>query len=550
MTKKIIFLVLLLINYVCTSQNEFVWPIDSPQIISGNYGELRPEHFHAGLDFSTTNKINLPIYSVAEGYVSRIKVSPVGYGKSVYITHQNGKVSVYGHLNSFSQKIAQFVKNEQYKKQNFEIDLKLNPNDIKINSKEIIGLSGNSGSSTGPHLHFEIRDEKSETPLNPLEYYKINDTIAPTLQQIAFYNLADTSSPKFLSAYKIKLNKKDSLILVKDSIILNQGILGFAFGGYDQFQLKGSPNNIFSAKLYFDEKLIYSHELNEIHFDETRYVNEFCETIEKQTFQKCFLPTLYPKAMYDNIKNKGRVILVDTNFHNLLLTVNDEQGNERNFKFYFKTRKLNYYSKPTINSDVQVNCNKDFMISKNKLQIFIPAKTLYKSTALIFENTIENTGKLIILPSEANLKSTSIVGFEVPKKYLKTKTKLVLKSGTNVLKPINNGDSVFYSVRNFGWFQIDQDTVGPKLKVAGEKKTGKLKKVTSLSFNVSDNLSGIYNYNLFLNNKWVLAEFDAKSNILTYNFDEDTPMGVLNFKLEVKDKVNNSSILEYKLLSH
>ena len=549
MNKKIS-LFFIIINLICNAQStgEFIWPIDAPQIITGNYGELRPNHFHAGLDFSTNGKINSPIYAIADGYVSRIKINSSGYGKSVYITHKNGKVSVYGHLNSFSKKIADVVKKEQYKKQNYEVDFKLDPNSILFSEKEIIGLSGNSGNSTGPHLHFEIRDEQSETPLNPLEYYQISDSIAPIIQQIAFYNLADTSAPKFLSAYKFKQTKKDSLIIFKDSIILNQGILGFAYSGYDLFVPKGSQNNIFSAKLYLDGKLIYSHELDEIHFDDQRYVNEYSETIEKQTFQKCFLPTLYPKAMYENCKNKGRILLTDTNYHCLTLTTNDEQGNERSLKFYFKTKKLNYYAKPTINSDVYVSCNKDFLISKNKLQIYIPAKTLFYSTALIFENTIESTGKVIVMPTDANLKSTSIVGFQVPQKYLRNKNKLVLKSGTSVLSPINVNDSVFYSVRNFGAFQIDQDTIAPKIKTQlPENKLNTIKKSKSISFIITDNLSGIYKYNLFANDKWVIGEYDAKSDLLTYNFDDDTPSGPINFKLEVKDKVGNSNVFEYKL---
>lgn len=553
MNKCIIVLFCILIKYISISQTapEFVWPIDSPQIITGNYGELRPNHFHAGLDFSTNGKLNVPVYAIADGYISRVRISASGYGKSIYITHKNGKVSLYAHLNFLSKKIVELVKKEQYKKQNYEIDYKFTSTDIKITAKEIIGLSGNTGNSTGPHLHLEIRDEETETPLNPLEYYRINDNILPTIQQIAFYNLADTCSPKFLSAYKFKQIKKDSCVILKDSIILKQGILGFAFGGYDQFTAKGNQNNIFCAKLFLDGKLIYTHQLHEINFDEQRYVNEFSETFEKQTFQKCFLPTLYPKGMYENCKNKGRILLIDTNYHNILLTTNDEQGNERSVKFYFKTRKLNYYSKPSINSDVFVNCSKDFMISKNKLQIFIPANTLYYSTGLIFENTIENSGKIIVMPTNANLKSTSIVGFEVPKKYLRNKTKLVLRSGTSILSPISVNDSVFYSVRNFGAFQIDQDTVAPKVKTQiPENKLNTIKKSKSIAFIITDNLSGINKYNLFANDKWILGEYDAKSNVLIYNFDEDTPLGAIIFKLEVSDKVGNKTDYNYKLMSH
>lgn len=529
---------------------DYTWPIDSPRVITGNYGEIRPSHFHAGLDFSTNGKINFPVYAIEDGYVSRIKVSSVGYGKSVYITHSDGKVSVYAHLNSYNSTMGAVVKAEQYLKQNYEVELFPIPNAFKINKHEIVGLSGNSGGSTGPHLHFEIRDGQTETPLNPLEYFSIHDTISPTITEVGFYNLSDTSAPKYLTSVKTVRKKNGELKIKRDSIILKQSILGFAFSGYDQFVVNGNQNNIFVAKVYFDDRLIYSHTLNNIDFADSRYVNEFSEMVEKSKkenvlFQKCFIPTLFPKNFYDKYHNKGRILLIDTNFHKLKLAVHDENGNERIVQFYFKTRKLNYYSKPAITSDIVVDCNKDFMIAKNKLQIFIPVKTLYYSTSLIFENTIESTGKLIILPTEANLRTTSIVGFEVPPKYLRNKTKLVLKSGSSVLSPINKRDSVFYSIKNFGWFLIDQDTVAPVIKpLLSASQFNKLKTKNNIAFTVFDNLTSVYKYNLFLNDKWILGEYDAKSNLIIYQFDEDTPKsGILQFRLEVADKVGNKSLL-------
>lgn len=533
---------------------EYCWPIDSPRVITGNYGELRPAHFHTGLDFSTNGKINYAVYSIEDGYVSRIKVSSVGYGKCVYVTHKDGKVSVYAHLNSFNSTIAPIVKKEQYDKQNYEVEMFPKPFSIKVKKHEYVGLSGNTGGSTGPHLHFEIRDGETETPLNPLEYFGIQDTISPTVTEVGFYNLSDTCSPKYLHSVRME-NKKNIWKIKKDSIILKQGILGFAFSGYDQYVEKGNHNNIFTAKVYFDERLIYSHTLTHIDFADQRFVNEFAELVEKTKtdkvmFQKCFVPTLFPANLYDSYRNKGRILLTDTNFHKIKLAVNDENGNERVVELYFKTRKLNYYSKPSINSDVNVNCSQDFMIAKNKLQIFIPANTLYYSTGLIFENTIEGTGKLIILPSNANLRTTSIVGFEVPPKYQRNKSKLVLKSGASVLSPIVNRDSVFYSVKNLGWFLLDQDTVSPKLKpLLTQAQFKRLKKPDSFSFIVSDNLSGVKKYNLYLDDKWILGEYDAKSNMITYFFDENTPKsGALNFRLEVEDRVGNKAFLEYKIV--
>jgi hypothetical protein len=530
------------------SQDAYIWPIDSPRVITGNYGELRPNHFHAGLDFSTNGKINYPVYAIADGYVSRVKVSSEGYGRCVYVTHPDGKVSVYGHLNSFNEQIAAMVKKEQYSKQSFDIEIYPKPGDLPIKKKQSLGFSGNSGGSTGPHLHFELRDARSEIPLNPMEYFNVQDNIPPVIESVAFYNLADTCSPKFLNAFKIKKGKKDTLFIDKDSIILNQGILGFAFSGYDQYTPKGNPNNIFGAKVYLDNHLLYSHTLDNISFDDARFVNEFSETVEKFKYQKCFMPTLYPPNLYERRPTKGRILLSDTNFHKLKLSVIDENANERVLVITFKTRKLNFFGEPSIKSDVFVDCTSDFMISKNKLQIYIPANTLFYSTGLIFENTLENTGKIIILPTDANLKSTSIIGFEVPQKYKRNKDKLVLKSGSSVLSPIVNHDSVFYSVRNFGWFLIDQDTVAPKVKTAlSDAQISKTKKYNSFSFQVADNLSGLRKYNVYIDDKWILGEYDAKSDMITYNFDENTPKGPLNFKVEAEDKVGNRTVFKYTL---
>jgi hypothetical protein len=549
------FFILFLIGVTAVTAQNYCWPLDSPRVITGNYGELRPAHFHTGLDFSTSGKINYPVYSIDDGYVSRIKVSSVGYGKSIYVTHKDGKVSVYAHLNCYSTAIGEIVKKEQYAKQSYDVEMFPKPFSIKVKKHEYVGLSGNSGASTGPHVHFEIRDGQTETPLNPLEYFDITDTVAPTITEVGFYNLADTCSPKYLQSVRVEKNKTNEWKIKRDSVILKQGILGFAFSGYDQYVDKGNANNIFAAKVYFDDRLIYSHTLNHIDFADQRFVNEFSELVEKTKkdivkFQKCFVPTLFPPNLYDSYRNKGRILLTDTNFHKLKLAVNDENGNERVIEFYFKTRKLNYYSKPSINSDVYVNCKEDFMIAKNKLQIFIPANTLFYSTGLIFENTIESTGKLIILPTDANLRTTSIVGFEVPKKYKRNKDKLVLKSGSNVIPPIVNRDSVFYSVKNLGWFLIDEDTVAPKLKASlTAAQFKKIKKPLSFSFNISDNLSGVYKYNLYLNDVWVLGEYDAKSDLLTYLFDENTPKsGTLNFRLEVEDRVGNKSSLKHSII--
>jgi hypothetical protein len=540
-------LFLLSVNAFCAQKGEFLWPLDKPVTLSGNYGEMRTNHFHAGLDFSTKNVINLPVYAAKEGYVSRIKVSSVGYGKSVYITHPNGKVTVYAHMTNYESGLNKYVKNEQKKQKSYEIELRPKAGEIKYKGGDIIGYSGNTGGSTGPHLHFEIRDEITEVPLNPALFYDYEDTQAPTLTHIGIYNLSDTTNPRFLSFYPVVI-KDGKMRLKKDTLVLKQNILGLAFSGQDKFTATGSPNNIYEVQIKYDERPFYRHVLDNIPFEDAKYVNQFSQMQEKWRFQKCFQSTLYPKGMYKGVANKGRILIGDTSVHKIRMIFKDEKGNQSELEFYVKSKEINYFEPPTIVGDIFADTNEDVLFGRKKLQIFIPSYTLYNSGAVIFENTLESSGKLMILPFDATLRSTAIVGFEAPKKFKKFKDKLVFKSFDNTYTPIVKNDSVFYSVKNFGGFVLNVDTLAPKIKTelpAAKLKTAKgLKQIT---FIISEELSGIKDYKLTINGEWALAEFDAKSGKLTYFFEEDSPKGDLDLMVEASDRCRNKSTFNLQL---
>jgi hypothetical protein len=540
---------LLLIPFLNYSQNktEFVWPLDSPHNVTANYGELRPNHFHAGLDLSTSGRVNLPVYAADKGYVSRIKVSASGYGHGLYITHPNGKVTLYGHLNAYSPKIDSLIKIEQYAKESFEAELYLKPGLITVKQHEIIGKSGNTGSSTGPHLHFEVRDEISETPLNPLHFYKFNDNIKPTLQAIGIYNLSDTLSPKFYKSIKV-LQRSNGLVTETNSITINQSIIGLAIAGFDKSNNGGSMNNIYSVRLLVDGKDIYSHQLQSLHFDESRYINQFCEFAGGFQFQKCFLSELAPGDFVMNSSNKTRIILRDTNYHAIQIIISDENGNTNHVELHLRTKSYSYYKSSINASDVMVISKKDMVFVKNNLIIQIPQYTIFNSTQLIVENTLETTGKIIILPSNINLRTSASVSFLLPQKYLPQKEKLILVSGGNVIVPVQRNDSVIFNTKNFGWFQLSYDPEAPLINCTTPlSKLKNVYKQKSISFILKDKLSGISTYRLYINNVWVLAEFDAKNSLLTYQFESKIPAGLLKMHLVVKDKVGNQSTLDFNL---
>jgi hypothetical protein len=525
-----------------SSQSSFFrWPLDIPINITGNYGELRPNHFHAGLDFSTNHQINLAVRVAADGYVSRIKVSSGGYGKAVYVTHANGKVTLYAHLTNYNEKLNRFVKEEQYRKQNFEIEVFPKAGEFPFKGGDIIGYSGNTGSSGGPHLHFEIRDEKTEVPYNPALFYDLKDTEKPVIDRIAIYNLADTTNPQIMETLALR-TQGFVLGLKNDSVTIKQSVVGLAFSGYDRFKANGGKNNIYNTKIYWDDVLIYEHKLDGIAFDDARYVNEFSEVFSGYKYQKCFAPTLFPAGMYAILKNKGRIVLLDTNYHKVQMVFQDENKNEEKIHFYLRTKKFNYYVKPTAAGDVYAFCNKDIVFNQKKMHFSLPSGTLYSSRSLFIENLLESKGIINILPSNVNLNKAAVVGFEAPLKYRNQKSKLVLKSEKQFFAPALKNDTLYYYIKKFGTFQLVIDTLAPSIQTElSAAKLTQQKKTKQIVFFIKDEISGIKSYNMYINGLWVLSEYDAKTNRLVYFFDDKTPLGKLHIKLEVIDRCDNKA---------
>jgi murein DD-endopeptidase MepM/ murein hydrolase activator NlpD len=193
MLEKIAILLSTLLSHLSSAQeplpqNYFRSPIDTAILLAGNFGELRPNHFHAGIDIKTNNREGMPVHAAAEGFVSRIKISSFGYGKVIYVTHPNGFVTVYGHLRSFNDTIGTYIKRQQYAQKTFEIEVFPKSTEFPVKKGEVIAFSGNTGNSGGPHIHFEIRDEKSEKAINPLLFgLPVTDNKKPQVTRVKIY---------------------------------------------------------------------------------------------------------------------------------------------------------------------------------------------------------------------------------------------------------------------------------------------------------------------------------------------------------------------------
>ena len=279
-----ILFVLLFLSAILLSNSQMAYPkdyfrkpLDIPLILSGTFGELRSNHFHSGLDIKTQKRTGLKILASAEGYVSRIKISHWGYGKALYITHPNGYTTVYGHLKKFSPEIEEYVKKRQYEKESFVIQLFPKSDELKVEKGELIAFSGNSGSSGGPHLHYEIRDANAK-PINPMYFgIDIADTKKPEVRAGVVYSFGDTSHVNQSNSIKNLVLKKQTDGSLLANKITAYGTIGFGINAIDRQDGALNHNGIFDLEMKVNGTTVYHHSVNTFSFSESRYINSLVD---------------------------------------------------------------------------------------------------------------------------------------------------------------------------------------------------------------------------------------------------------------------------------
>ncbi|TKC05658.1 M23 family metallopeptidase [Pedobacter polaris] len=533
---------------------DFRQPLDIvPPALAGSFGELRSNHFHSGTDFRTNQRIGYPVYAVADGYISRLRVQNSGFGLALYINHPNGFTSVYGHLSRFNPKIAMEVKKIQYQKKSYEIDEFPNSDFIPVRKGDVIAYSGNTGSSGGPHLHFELRDTKTEATVNPqLLGIQIPDNIPPVIYSMYVYRLNGKPFNEFTpKQYFQVIGGNGKYNLNKVSTINLNGEVGFGIITTDKHSGNSGLNGVYAIELTLDGNTIFTSALERFSFENSKAINSHIDYPAllnlKRSIQKSFVDPGNPLQIYSNLVNSGRVVFTDGKLHELKYTITDAKGNKSILSFNVQAD-----SKAVINTPpVQANSflfpyNKVNEYNNDDIKIILPKGTLYNDLNFVYKKLPKpQTNAFSALHQIQNNLTPLHVGFEL---WIKADSSLIKYQNKALIVNANRLSQGGYfengyvktQVRNFGSFFIAIDTIAPTIVPVNINNGKNMNGLSKMNFKLRDNLSGIKSFNGYIDGKWVLMEFDTKTASLWHNFDAQTASGKHSFELIVVDMKDNT----------
>lgn len=549
---------------------KFISPLEGDLRLSGNFGELRSSHFHAGLDIKTNLTIGKPVYAAADGYVSRLKVAHFGYGKALYLTHQDGFSSVYAHLDRFSPSIQDYIKQTQYKKEQFQLELFPSKDQFIVKQGDLIGYTGNTGSSGGPHLHFEIRDPQSR-PLNPLIYgIQIEDSKRPLPTSLRWYPRSESDLNIEAQAQNLSLTKVNDSEFIAETLETS-GWIGFGLGVYDQQDGSLNKNGVYHIRCALNGSLVQEVLFDRISFDETKYMNRYMDyryyQERKQRVQKLFRPSNNPLGILKNLESDGFVEIIpgssytftielfDFNQNRTLITV-PILGGENTLSYNSaKTNEAlgSKQSKSIENSIddwsnlVEIPHTSATSRSEGNFSIFFPKECFYESTAL---NLSVSGEQLYMDKDQYPLYKPVKITYRGDHLSTEDLAHAYIARLDAYGKPIHQntsrqGTQLEANVSKLGQYGVFFDYTPPTITMKTPAEGQWFSTAKKLKVIIKDSESGIADYRATINDRFVLMEYDYKTNTLTYDFsDAVVDEAAHNLKVVVLDNAGNSATFE------
>lgn len=523
-------------------KGQFRNPLGITNYLSGNFAELRNNHFHSGIDIKTNQKEGYNVYAVGNGFISRINVSPRGYGNAVYIDHPDGYTSVYAHLQKFNSEIEAYVKNYQYANESFAVEIYPKSGELNVSSGDIIALSGNSGGSGGPHLHFEIRDTKTEEPINPFLFgFDVPDTSAPLINGLYLYPLTG------------KVNGKTSRqVVASGSTNMVSGKVGLGIKTYDKHDGASNMNGIYQINVYLNGLPHYTYTAERLNFDTNRAINCLVDYADRMK-NNSWVYQLYkkegdPLKMYANLVQNGILEVEEGVDYAVQIDVLDYAGNKKSVNLKLTGQAPPLVPPAEVNSII-FHWDKENYFNQEGVEIVMPTGTLYEDLTFNFKKS--DSGKYYIhdwnvpvhnfftVAMEPEGISTALLGKSILIREYQSK-------GTwkkeYIAAEYKNG-KVVGQARYFGVFSIGIDNTKPQITAINIKENSTFTATKGVvKFKIDDDQTGIEDFDAYIDGKWVLANYDQKTKSLTIDLNrEGITTGKHQLELKVWDEKNNTA---------
>jgi Peptidase family M23 len=533
-------------------RNYFRNPLNIPISLAANFGELRPNHYHMGLDIKTQKRENLPVYSAADGYIARIRIEPFGFGQAIYVNHPNGYTTLYAHLNDFFPALAAYIKKQQYIKEEWSITLNIPPNLFTVKKGQLIAYSGNRGGSQGPHLHFEIRSTADELNLNPMLFgLPIPDNTVPQIQKLAIYDGNKSiyeQSPELLNLHK---TGKDFSI-TGDSIICSSSRPGFGITAFDTQSGSDNPNGIYQADLFDNGQWIIGFRMDSISYDYTNGVNAHIDYKTRANggpyLQQLFQLPGYQHSIYRTNYGDGHIDISDGSYHSIRIEVKDAYGNRSALKFILRYKENN--EQPLILPGKTFYPQMLDVFEKDDCAFYIGEKCLYDSVHINYSNyrsIAKETVSLVhtIGAEYIPLQEPVLIRIKPFRDFPAEKKDKVLmqwfsNNSAEVHKVEWQGGWASSKFRQFGNFQLILDEEPPMIRAIGLKEGASLKKAARIVIEVKDNQKSIKHFRALLDGHWLRFTNDKEKDFI-YTLDEHCPPGHHELTITAEDEAGNIS---------
>jgi len=532
----------------------FIYPVQAKIGLAANFGELRPNHYHMGLDCRTDQRQNVHVVAAADGYIAHVRIEPAGFGRAIYINHPNGLTTLYGHLNNFFPALEKYVKEQQYKLQSWQVFLEIPANLFPVKQGQFIAFSGNTGGSQGPHTHFEIRNTKTDKVLNPsLFNFPIPDNVPPRLIRLAVYDrrLSTYSQTPKLYALKIVNGK---YVPASPVIIANTDKVSFGISAVDSYTGSSNPNGIYAAVIYNDGVAVSGFQLDNISYDETRYVNAHID-YKLRAGGGPFVEHLsrlpgYPEGIYKDFESDGIINLEDDSAHQIKVEVKDAYGNISVLQFAVKRGVINENKYKQNYSEQEFSPGFVNVFERDDIQVILGENDLYDSINFVYSKKASVNPHAVSSLHAVHTAQVPVHGYYTVRlkvdKSLQNiaEDKIVMQrtwgSKMDVVKPDRDGEWFSGKFREFGNFQLVVDNTPPVISQIGIREGANLSRASQIIFTVTDNMKEIKNFRAELDGKWLRFTND-KGRSFIYKFDEMCLPGNHELKVSVDDEAGNKT---------